>query len=168
MLCHGALFSYLKVLFPVKHDRLCLHLPILNINLVPAQHDGDILTHPDQIPMPVRHVFVRHARCNVKHDNGALPLDVVTVAKAAKFLLTSRVPDVESNRAPVGVEDERMDLHSQRGWGPRGRRGGRGGGEVSRCKSVDIRLYLRNGQENISKKGVIINFNVSMLQNPNP
>lgn len=42
-------------------------------------------------------------------------LDVVTVAETTELFLTGRVPDVEADRAKVGVEGERVDLDTKGG-----------------------------------------------------
>ena len=52
----------------------------------------NILAYANQIAMPVGHVLVGDARGHVKHEDGALSLDVVAVAKTSKLFLTSRVP----------------------------------------------------------------------------
>lgn len=42
-----------------------------------------------------------------------LTFDVVTVAEAAKLLLASSVPDIEFDRAAVGVEHKRVHLDAK-------------------------------------------------------
>lgn len=37
----------LKILLSMECDLLCFDLPILDVNLVAAQNNGDVLTHPD-------------------------------------------------------------------------------------------------------------------------
>ena len=81
--------NYLQVLLAVERDRLGLHLAVLDVNLVAAEH--------------------------VEHDDGALALDVVAVAQAAELLLARRVPHVECDRSPVGGEAQRVHLHAQSG-----------------------------------------------------
>lgn len=99
----------------MEHNQLGLDLAVLDVDLVAAQHNRNILAHAHQIAMPVRHVLVRDARRHVEHDDGALALDVVAVAQAAELLLASGVPDVEADRSAIGVEDERVHLDAQRG-----------------------------------------------------
>ncbi len=73
--------------------------------------------------MPVGHVLVGDAGGDVKHDDGALALDVVAVPEAAKLLLPGRVPNVELDLPAVGVEEERVHLHAcgrlREGWSQR-------------------------------------------------
>ena len=66
----------LKILLSVEHNALSLDLPVLDIHLVPGQHDGDVLADPDQIPMPVRHVLIGDTRGYVEHDDGTLTLNI--------------------------------------------------------------------------------------------
>jgi hypothetical protein len=51
--------------------------------------------------MPVGDVLVGNAGCHVEHDNTALAIDVVAITETAKFLLSSRIPDVELNLTQV-------------------------------------------------------------------
>lgn len=45
--------------------------------------------------MPVGDVLVGNARSDIKHDDSALPVDIVPVSQATEFFLASCVPDVE-------------------------------------------------------------------------
>lgn len=54
--------------------------------------------------MPVGDVLVRDTRGHVEHDDAALPLDVVAVTEATKFLLTGGIPNVEADGTKVGGE----------------------------------------------------------------
>ena len=58
-------------------DLFGLDLTILDIDLVSAEHDGDSLAHPHNVPVPVGHVFVCHACSHVEHDDRAVALDVI-------------------------------------------------------------------------------------------
>ena len=51
--------------------------------------------------MPVGNVLVCDARGDVEHDDAALAVDVVSITETSKFLLASRVPDVELNLSKV-------------------------------------------------------------------
>ena len=86
----------------------------LYINLVSAQHDGDVFTNTLEITMPVRDVFVRDSCGHVEHDNTTLPLNVVAIAKTTELFLSSGVPDVEADRTVVGGERERVHLNTER------------------------------------------------------
>ena len=61
--------------------------------------------------MPGGHVLVGEARGDVKHDDGALPVDVVPVPEPPKLLLPCRVPAVEAQLASVCGEVQRVHLH---------------------------------------------------------
>jgi len=105
----------LERLFSMEGDRRGLHLTLLHINLVPTKNDGDILADTFQITMPVGDVLVGDAGGDVEHDDAALTLNVVPIAKATKFLLAGSVPAVEADTAEVGVEGKRVDLNTKRG-----------------------------------------------------
>jgi hypothetical protein len=51
--------------------------------------------------VPVGNVLVSDTRCHVEHDNTALAVDVVSITKTTKLLLTSSVPDIELDRPQV-------------------------------------------------------------------
>lgn len=53
--------AYLEVLLAMEHNQLGLDLAVLDVHLVAAQHDRNVLADAHQIAMPVRHVFVRDA-----------------------------------------------------------------------------------------------------------
>ena len=99
----------------MEGDLLGLDLTVLDINLVSAQHNWDVLTHTAQVPMPCGHILVGETRRDVEHDDGALAVDVVAVAKATKLLLTCRVPAIEPDLASVRREVQGADLDADRG-----------------------------------------------------
>jgi len=94
----------LEVLLAVEGDVLRLHLTLLDVNLVSGQNNGDVFADADQVTVPVGNVFVCDARGDIEHDDGALPLNVVTIAETTELLLASCVPGVEANGTEVGVE----------------------------------------------------------------
>lgn len=51
--------------------------------------------------VPVGNVLVCDTGSDVKHDDAALSVDVVSIAETAKLLLTRGVPDVELDGAEV-------------------------------------------------------------------
>lgn len=51
--------------------------------------------------MPVGDVLVGDSRCDIKHDDCALSVDVVPVSQTTKLLLTSGIPDIELDGAKV-------------------------------------------------------------------
>jgi hypothetical protein len=97
----------------VEDDVLGLDFPVLDVHLVPTQDYGYVVADSNQVSVPVGNVLVRNASRHVKHDDGTLALDVVAVAESPKLLLTCRVPHVEPDRTSVGVENQRMNLHTQ-------------------------------------------------------
>lgn len=56
----------------MEDDGLRLHFTIFNIDFVATQNDWNIVTHANQIAMPVWHVFVRDTSCDVEHDDRTL------------------------------------------------------------------------------------------------
>ena len=97
----------------MEDDVLGLDFPVLDVHLVPTQDYGYVVADSDQVPVPVGDVLVRNASRHVKHDDGTLALDVVAVAESPKLLLTRRVPHVEPDGTSVGVENQRVNLHTQ-------------------------------------------------------
>lgn len=104
---------YLQILLAMEYDDLGLNFAILDVYLVAAQHNRDILADAHQITMPIWYVLVGDTRCHVEHDNGALSLNVVSISQTTEFLLASCVPHVESNGTSVSVEDQRMYLNAK-------------------------------------------------------
>merc|ERR1740123_1521949 len=97
----------------MEDDGLCLDLPVLDVDLVAGENDGDVLAHSHQVSVPVRHVLVRNTGGNVEHDNCALALNVIAVPQSTKLLLTSGVPHVEPDGSTVCVEDQWVNLHTK-------------------------------------------------------
>ncbi len=86
----------LDVLLAMEVDLLGLHLALLDLDLVAAQHNRNVLADARQVTVPVWHVLVGDTRGHVEHDDRALALDVVAIAQAAVLLLAGRVPHVEA------------------------------------------------------------------------
>ncbi len=53
------------------------------------------------LTMPVWDVLVGDTGCDVKHDDAALSIDVVTITETAELFLTGSVPNVELNLTQV-------------------------------------------------------------------
>ena len=66
--------------------------------------------------MPVGNVLVGNAGGDIEHDDTALALDVVTIAKSTELFLTSSIPHVETDSAKVCSEGQRMNLNTEGGW----------------------------------------------------
>ena len=98
--------NYLEVLLSVENNGLCLDFSVFNVHLVSGENDWNVFANSDNITMPVGHVLVGDARCDVKHDDGALALDIVAITEATELLLTGCVPHVEpkAKRKLVNVE----------------------------------------------------------------
>ncbi len=91
----------MQILFPVESDSLSLDFALLHIDLVAAQHDGNVFAHANQITwmkmsamrfdllelirpstltMPIRNVLVGNARGDIEHDDATLSIDVVPIS----------------------------------------------------------------------------------------
>ena len=58
----------------MKYDGLGFDLPVLDVDLVAGEDDGDVLAHSDQVSVPVGHVLVGDTGGHVEHDDGTLTL----------------------------------------------------------------------------------------------
>ena len=99
-----------KGVSPVEVDLLDLNLTLLDVDLVTDEDDRNVLTHTLEITIPDWYILVSNATSHVKHDDGTLALDVVTVTETTKLLLASSIPHVEAEGTTVGVEVERVHL----------------------------------------------------------
>jgi hypothetical protein len=89
------------------------HKTYLNVNLVATEDDRNVLADTLQVTMPIGNVFVRDAGGDIKHDDAALSLNIVAIAKTPKLLLASRVPNIETDCTEIGVESQRMHLNTK-------------------------------------------------------
>jgi hypothetical protein len=85
----------------------------LDINLVSAKNNRDVLADTLKVAMPVRHVLVGDTRSDIEHDDATLALDVVAVTETTKLLLSGSIPDVEADGTEVGGERERVNLDTE-------------------------------------------------------
>jgi hypothetical protein len=60
-----------------------------------------IISQASRLTVPVGDILISNARCNIKHDDTALSINVVAVAKTAKLLLPSGIPHIKLNFAQV-------------------------------------------------------------------
>lgn len=92
----GGEIVVLQVALAVELDVLGLDLSVLDVDLVADQHNRDVLADTNDISVPVRNVLVGDTRSDIKHNDGALALDVVTVTKTTEFFLAGGIPHVEN------------------------------------------------------------------------
>lgn len=85
----------------------------LDIDLVAAQDDWNILANPLQISMPVGDVLVCDPRGHIEHDDATLSLDIISISETTEFLLASRIPHVEGQITEIGVEFEWVDFDTE-------------------------------------------------------
>ena len=88
----------------MEDNVLRLHLPVLDIHLIAAEDNRDVVTHTHQVTVPVGNILVSDTSCHVEHDDGTLPLDVVAVSQPPKLFLTRSVPHVETYGSAISVE----------------------------------------------------------------
>lgn len=99
----------------MEGDFLGLNLAVLDVDLIAAENDGDVVADTNKILVPVGDVLVGDARGDIEHDDGALAADVVAITEPAELLLAGSIPDVEADSATVGVEGDRVDLDTESG-----------------------------------------------------
>jgi hypothetical protein len=88
----------------------------LHVHLVPTQHDRDIFTDSLEITVPIGDVFVGDSRCDVKHDDTALALDVVSITETTELFLARSIPYIEADSAIIGGELEWVDFDTKGCW----------------------------------------------------
>mmetsp|Transcript_23131 Transcript_23131/g.34243 ORF Transcript_23131/g.34243 Transcript_23131/m.34243 type:complete len:270 (+) Transcript_23131:104-913(+) len=103
----------LKILLAMKSDLLGLNLAILNLHLVSSKNNRNVLTYTGKITMPVRNILVSDTGGNVKHNDGALSLDVVSITESSEFFLPCSIPYVEFDGTAVCVEYEGVYFYSE-------------------------------------------------------
>jgi len=99
----------------VESNSTSLDFSLLDVDFVPAKDDGDVLANTLEIPMPVGDILIRDSGGDVEHDDTALTLDVVSIAKATKLLLACSVPHVKTDGPEVGGEGQGVDFHTEGG-----------------------------------------------------
>lgn len=62
--------------------------------------------------MPIGNILIGNATSDIKHDNAALAVNIISIAEASKLFLSSCIPNVKFDGATVGVEQERMNFNS--------------------------------------------------------
>lgn len=59
------------------------------------------------LTMPVGNILVGNPGGDVKHNDTAFAVDVVTISQSSKFFLTGSIPNIEFEFTEVGEETER-------------------------------------------------------------
>ncbi len=85
----------------MEGDGLGLDLALLDIDLVTAENDWDVLADADQVTVPVWNVLIGDTGGNIEHDDTALAVDVVSITETTELLLSSGIPDIELELAQV-------------------------------------------------------------------
>lgn len=71
-----------RVAAVVPRGRRRLRVTYLDVDLVSAEDDGDVLADSLEVAVPVGHVLVRDPRGHVEHDDSTLALDVVSITQS--------------------------------------------------------------------------------------
>lgn len=103
----------LEVLLAVEGDGLGLHLTLLNIDLVTAKDNRNVLADTDEITVPVGNVLVGDTGGNIEHDDTTLSVDIISISQTTELLLTSCVPNVELDCAQVRGEFDGVNLDTK-------------------------------------------------------
>lgn len=53
------------------------------------------------LTVPVGNVLVCDTRCDIKHDDTTLPVDIVAISESTKLFLPGGVPDIELDASVV-------------------------------------------------------------------
>jgi hypothetical protein len=85
---------------------------ILDISFVSNQTNWNIWTHFSKVLVPFIDISVSVSWSEIKHDDSAIGINIVTFSQFSKLLLTSSVPDIKGNFSQIGIEDNRGDLSS--------------------------------------------------------
>lgn len=88
----------------------------LNINLVSAQYNGNVLANTLKIAVPIRHILIGDSGSDIEHDNATLALDVISVTKTTKLFLSSSIPDIETDRAEICGKGKWVDFDTESGY----------------------------------------------------
>ncbi len=62
----------LEIFLSVVVDRSWFDLSVLNVYLVATEHNGDVVTHPGQVTVPIRHILIGDFGCHIKHQDCTL------------------------------------------------------------------------------------------------
>ena len=83
---------------------LGLDFTVFDFDLVSSKDDGDVFANSGKITVPVGNILVSDTRCYVKHNDGALSLNVVSITESTEFFLPGCIPNVELDWSTVSVE----------------------------------------------------------------
>ena len=105
----------LQVALPVESDLAGLNLPVLLVDLVSHQDDGDVVANSGEILVPLGDVLVGNPSGNIEHDDRGVGANVVTFPQSSEFFLTGGVPESQFDGAVIGVEGDGADFDSLSG-----------------------------------------------------
>jgi len=96
----------LQVAFAVEGDLSRLNFSVLLINFVSYKHDRNVITDASEVLVPLGHIFVSDSGCHIKHNNGSVSTNVISLAEPSKLLLACRVPDIQFDGSMIGIKSD--------------------------------------------------------------
>lgn len=87
-----------------------LNFSILNISFVSNQANWYIRTYLSKVLIPFSYVSIGISRCEIKHNNSTIGINVITFSKFSKFLLSSCVPNIKGNFTKIGIKHNSGNL----------------------------------------------------------
>lgn len=102
----------LEVSGSVEGDLSGSDFPVLLVDLVSNEDNGDVLADPGEILVPFGDVLVCDSGGDIKHHNSGIGSNVVSLSEPSQFLLSRSVPEVKLDGSPVGIENDRADINS--------------------------------------------------------
>ena len=93
--------SFTSTLFPVRtigmFSQTLTRSPIANMLVKSIGQVAEIRL----LTVPVGNILVGNSGCDIKHDDTALSIDVVSITKTAEFFLACSIPDIELDLSKV-------------------------------------------------------------------
>jgi hypothetical protein len=88
----------------VKGDLVGLDFSIFDVGLVSYETDGGVGADFVEVHVPLLNISVGISVGEIKHDDGAMSVNIITLSQLSEFLLSCSVPDVEPDFSVSGAE----------------------------------------------------------------
>jgi hypothetical protein len=99
----------------MEGNLLGLHSSFQHIDFVPTEDDWDVLTNSNDVTVPIWNILVRGPGSDIKHDDGTIALDIISVTQSSELFLSSSVPNIEADDAAVCMERKGVNFHPDGG-----------------------------------------------------
>lgn len=99
----------------METDLAGLDFSVFDVGFVSDETNGNVGTDLGKVLVPFVDISVGVSGSEVKHDDGTVGLDIITLSELSEFLLSSSVPNIEGDFSKVGVEDDVGNLGTL-GW----------------------------------------------------